>query len=140
MLDLLENFWVGRSWCADHFYPARILIYVTIFELFAKNCNLPLCSIFSHGGHVCWRIKNPNGSFVEDTLNINHTKFHFIWSSGFREEDFWKVERKDDGRQAMTIAHMDLWSRWAKNVTSYRLQVRISKPRPPVKFWTQHKA
>ena len=41
LLDLLQNFRAGRSLCADHYYPNRILISITIFELFAKNYNLP---------------------------------------------------------------------------------------------------
>ena len=53
----------------------KILISVTVFEFYAKNCNLPLCSIFSHGSHVVLRIKNPNDSFVPPMLVNNCPKF-----------------------------------------------------------------
>jgi hypothetical protein len=35
--------------------------------------------------------------------------------------EMWKVYRRqtpEDGRQVMAIVHLDLWSRWTKNVFS----------------------
>jgi hypothetical protein len=50
--NLLQNCRVGRSWCADHFYPhVRFLILLTVFELLPKTCNFTICSIFSNSGH-----------------------------------------------------------------------------------------
>ena len=78
----------------------------------AKSAYLPLCSIFSNDGHVFYRIKNSNISFVHKTLRNNHAKFQNIWPSSFRGEDFSKsvyrrtTDDDDDGRQVMTKAHM----------------------------------
>ena len=41
-------------------------------------------------------------------------KFGLNWPSGFRGKDFFKSLQMDAGRQAMAIAHMTLWVRWAK--------------------------
>ena len=46
------------------------------------------------------------------------TKFHQNPSSGSGEEveNVNVYRRMDDGRSAMTIAHLSLWLRWAKNM------------------------
>ena len=36
--------------------------------IYAKECSLTLCSIFSNSGHVFRMIKNPNSQFEQDTL------------------------------------------------------------------------
>jgi hypothetical protein len=68
LLGQMEPNLAGRSCCADHFYPVRFLILLTVFELLSKTCNFTICSIFSNSDHVCW----PNGtkwrSFIEDML------------------------------------------------------------------------
>ncbi len=58
-----------------------------------KTAFWPPCSIFSNGGHVFWRIKNPHSNFVHNTLRNNHAKFQNIWFSSFRGEDVWKSLR-----------------------------------------------
>ena len=89
-----------------------MLVNLTIFKIFAKNFLLTPYSIFSNSGHVFYRIKNSNISFVHKTLRNNHAKFQNIWPSSFRGEDFSKsVYRRtttddDDGRQVITKAHM----------------------------------
>ena len=63
-------------------------------------------------------------TLVRDHEYFIHTKFHQNPSSGSGEEvENVKVYgrrtddgRTDDGRCAMTIAHLSLWLRWAKNV------------------------
>ena len=74
-----------RSHHAEHFISVRIWRYM------CKTTVWPLCSIFCNGGHVFWRIKNLNITFVQDTLKNISAKFHIIPLGSFREEDFWKI-------------------------------------------------
>ncbi len=91
----------------NNFFPYKMLLNLTVFEIFAKNCLLTPCSIFSNGGHVFRRIENSLSNFVHKTLRNNHAKFQNIWFSSFRGEDVWKSLRTDDddGRKVIAIAH-----------------------------------
>jgi hypothetical protein len=42
------------------------------------------------GGHVCYWIRTKWVIFTEDLLQMIPTKFQFIWSNGFRIEEFKK--------------------------------------------------
>ena len=44
----------------------------------------------SCGGHVCLWIESIWAIFIEDLPRMPPTKFRFIWSSGFRREDFFR--------------------------------------------------
>lgn len=96
-----QIFRVGRSWCADHFYPARILIPMTVFELLANHCYLPLYSyvlflvtavmlfIGSITGtcsplSILW-INTKWGSFIANMSYIIPEKFQLNWFSEFFE-------------------------------------------------------
>ena len=127
MIFNLQNFRVVRSCCADHFYPVRFLILLTVFELLPKTCNFTICSIFSNSGHVGWCTASPDTNLKLDILVMIQTKFGFHWSNTFRGEDFWKSLRRttdgrrttDDGRQVMAIAHITLWVMWANKNESW---------------------
>ena len=92
--DFLQNLRVVRSCCADHFYPVRFLILLTVFELLHKTCNFTICSIFSNSDHIGWCTVSPDTILKLDTLVMIQTKFGFYWSSIFRGEDFWKRLRR----------------------------------------------
>ena len=62
--------------------------------------------VFSNGSHVFQWIKNPHLSSMQNTPRNTHTKFGSNWSSGIRENEFWKIVNDDDGHQVMAIAHM----------------------------------
>ena len=69
------------------------------------------------GGHLVFQIGPKNTNLVEDVEILHNVKFRWIPFSGFREEvENVKVYgRTNDGRCAMTIAHLSLRLRWAKN-------------------------
>ncbi len=100
----------GRSHHAEHFYsPMKILLNAIVFELFAQNCILTLCSIFSNSGHVFWLEAVSDITLEADIPRMLLTKFHQILFSSFKGEDFFKkvfTDDDDDGRQVMTKAHM----------------------------------
>ena len=86
-----KNFRVGRSCCADHCYPVKFMILLTVFELLP---NFTICSILSKSGHVGWCTASPDTILKLDTLVMIQTKFGFNWSSSFRGEDFLKSLRR----------------------------------------------
>jgi hypothetical protein len=45
--------------------------------------------------HVCQRIGTKWTIFIEDIPRMLHTKFRFIWPSGFREEDFLEIDQSE---------------------------------------------
>ena len=42
----------------------------------------------TYGSHISERIGTTRGVYIENLLQMPHTKFRFIWSSGFSGEDF----------------------------------------------------
>ena len=102
------------------FTPCQSFDITNGFWVLPKTCNFTICSIFSNSGHVGWCTVSPDTILKLDTIVMIQNKFGFHWSSTFRGEDFWKSLRRtmddDNGRQVMTIAHMTLRVRWAKNV------------------------
>jgi hypothetical protein len=48
-----------------------------------------------YGGHVCIWIETKWAIFIEDLPRMLPTKFHFIWPSGFRGEDFWEINQSE---------------------------------------------
>jgi hypothetical protein len=74
--------------------------------------------IIGPGSHVEYPTGTKNCNFVEDHPRNIPAKFGSNWPSGFGEEA-WNVkclQTTDDGRQVMAIVHLDLWSRWTKNI------------------------
>jgi hypothetical protein len=47
------------------------------------------------GGHACWRIGTKLARFIEDLPRMLPTKFQFIWSIGFRGEDFLEINQSE---------------------------------------------
>ena len=87
------------------------------------------------------RLERKNSNFAEDHPRNIPAKFGSNRPSGFGEEA-WNVKRftddrrqttdnrrqtTDDGRQVMAIVHLDLWSRWTKNIYP-GLSSQIDKP------------
>ena len=81
--------------------------------------------IRGQGGHLVFPIGPKNTNLVEDVEILLPVRFRWILFSGFRGEvENVKVYagrttddgRTDDGRCAMTIAHLSLRLRWAKNI------------------------
>ena len=72
-------------------------------------------------------LKILNDRIVANTLKNNCVKFDWNQPSSVRGEDFFKKlttttdddddDDDDDGRNVMTIAHMDLRSRWGVTIT-----------------------
>ena len=60
-------------------------------EKYAKTVILGLCSIFSNGGHVFYRITTKNTNLVANMLDIMYAKFEANRFSSFREEDFLRI-------------------------------------------------
>ena len=80
-----------------------ILLNLTVLEIYAKNnCLTPLL-LFSNGGHVFRRIRNPHISSMQDTPKNIHAKFGSNWSSSVTIEEFRKIVN-NDGRQMIAIA------------------------------------
>jgi hypothetical protein len=44
------------------------------------------------GGHVCYWIETKWAIFIKDLPRMLPTKFRFIWLSGFRGEDFFRIQ------------------------------------------------
>lgn len=66
--DVCENFTADSSW---PFWPlVRFALKALVSEIYAKNCILPQCSIFSQGCHFdLWAMTS--GSFLKlDTLRM----------------------------------------------------------------------
>ena len=49
----------------------------------------------AYGGHVCQRIELKWTIFIEDLPYMLPTKFRFIWTSGFRGEDFLEIDQSE---------------------------------------------
>jgi hypothetical protein len=47
------------------------------------------------GGHVCQRIGTKLSIFIKDLPRMLLTKFRFIWPSGYRGEDFLKINHSE---------------------------------------------
>ena len=47
------------------------------------------------GGHVCQRIGTKLAMFIQDFPRMLPTKFRFIWSSGFRGDDFLEINQSE---------------------------------------------
>ena len=86
--------------------------------------------IRGQGGHLVFPIDPKNTNLVEDIEILLPVKFRWIPFSGFWEEvENVKVYgrrprtdgRRDDRRCAMTIAHLSLWLRWAKNLKVFSI-------------------
>ena len=74
--------------------------------------------IIGPGSHIEYPTGTRNSNFVEDHPRNIPAKFGSNRPCGFGEEA-WNVkslQTTDDGRQVMAIVHLDLWSRWTKNV------------------------
>jgi hypothetical protein len=74
--------------------------------------------IIGPGSHIEYPTGTKNSNFVEDHPKNIPAKFGSNRPSGFGEEA-WNVkslQTTDDGRQVMAIVHLDLWSRWTKNL------------------------
>ena len=72
------------------FTHVKFALNALVSELLAKIYILPLCSIFSHGGHLGWLVGSRHTFFKLDTPMMSVAKFSLIWPSSFREEDFCK--------------------------------------------------
>ena len=91
----------------------RILLNLTVFEIYAKNYCLTLCSIFCNSGHIFGRIRNPNSHFVKDTLRNINTKFHPNPSNRFRRKIVKNKDAdKDDDTPSDGNSSYDLWPVW----------------------------
>jgi hypothetical protein len=49
----------------------------------------------AYGAHVSWRIGTKWAIFIEDLPRMIPTMFRFIWSSGFRGEDFLEINQSE---------------------------------------------
>ena len=77
--------------------------------------------IIGLGSHIKYPTGTKNSNFVEDHPMSIPAKFGSNRPSGFGEEA-WNVkglQTTDDGRQAMAIVHLDLWSRWTNKKKSW---------------------
>jgi hypothetical protein len=59
--DFLQNFWVVRSCCADHFYLVRFLILLMILSYYQKRAILP---------YVLFLIWPPRAILISDYLML----------------------------------------------------------------------
>jgi hypothetical protein len=91
--------------------------------------------IIGPGSHVEYPTGTKNSNFVEDHPRNIPAKFGSNWPVVSEKKlEMWKVYRRqttdnrrqttdnrrqttDDGRQVMAIVHLDLWSRWTKNLS-----------------------
>ena len=55
--------------------PVRFALNALVFELKAKNRILPLCSIFSPGGHLGWLTESLDTFFKQDIPMMIVAKF-----------------------------------------------------------------
>ena len=82
-------------WSSPCHRPSELLLSLSIHR----------CSIFSNGGHIFSRIKNPHNCSMQNNTPMNiHTKFGSKWSSSVRGEELWKIV--DNRCQVMAIAHI----------------------------------
>ena len=77
-----------KGFPTEHFYPVRIRLKLTVFEIYEKIFGQTPCSIFSNIRHVFQWVKNKSINFVHNTLTFNHTKLHQNPFRSFRGEDF----------------------------------------------------
>ena len=81
--------------------------------------------IIGPGSHIEYPTGTKNSNFVEDHPRNIPAKFGSNRPSGFGEEA-WNVkslQTTDDGRQVMAIVHLDLWSRWTKNLNFHKISI-----------------
>ena len=81
----------------------RFALNALVSEIQIKIYILPLCSIFSHSGHLAWLDRSLGTFFKQDTPMMIMAKFGSVVSE---EKIFVKVN--DDGRQVMRKAHLAL--------------------------------
>ena len=113
---LWQPFW---KWSPRKYFCHRFRLLHNMFSSKAplicwkicKNWFLRLCSIFSNGGHVFWRIKNSKNNFVHNTLRTNHTNLQNILLSSFREEDFQRCNIKNGKKTSKkgNNSHIAFW-------------------------------
>ena len=88
--DSSDNFRADRSWPDKQFYACQICSKCFGFWVISQIYISPLCSIFSHGGHLGWLARSRHTFFKLNTPKMIVAKFGLIWPSSFRGEDFCK--------------------------------------------------
>ena len=111
-----KSFWKFQHrsiFCSEHYYPVKILLNLTVFELFAKKLYFDPYVLFLATTAMFFNISKISiDQFVQDTLRKNYAKIRSNWSSSFR---CWKKANNNRRQQTMTDNNIIWRMRGEKN-------------------------